>query len=107
MKTIYIPVKASEELPEENGIFHTIGSASEDGARHYESALFSNGQWDEDYYTVEFWLKEVTISEDEIEEMVDNYDSLVEFINPSKPQHCILPEHYRLVAKSILNLITK
>ena len=58
MKT-YREVKCSERNPTEDCIAHVIGEEDSNGSRMHESACFTDGKWDEDYYTIEYWLEEV------------------------------------------------
>jgi hypothetical protein len=39
---------------------------------------------------------------DTIRAVIEDYDSLVQWKDGQKPEHCILPEHYGPLAKSIL-----
>ena len=44
--------------------------------------------------------------EDRILTVVDNHDSLVEWVKGEKPEHCILPEHYKGIVRDFLPIIT-
>ena len=38
---------------------------------------------------------------DEVEIIIDNWDSLVESVKGKTPEHCILPEHYKGIVRDI------
>ena len=44
--------------------------------------------------------------EDRILTVVDNHDSLVEWVKGEKPEHCILPEHYSELANDLSVFVT-
>ena len=51
-------------------------------------------------------LRKQSELEDKILTVVDNWDSLVEWVKGEKPEHCILPEHYKRIVRDLLPFIT-
>jgi len=75
--TFYVEVDASEEDPEE-GIHHVIGKRGKDGTRHYESAMFEKGEWQEEWFEIDKWLKKVT--NDSVGASLKHHSDMIELL---------------------------
>ena len=48
------------------GIYHVIGTEV-NGVRHYESAMFEDGYYDDPGFEIEYWLESFEVNEDDLE----------------------------------------